>query len=115
MPMDDKGMYDWDEESRKYQTVWKTREINYTINQFDEYFFIYHQVIKYSCPKAGWGYPSNGASEIYSICQADKSWNVTFVEECICKYSNCIFESFQGIFEKYKYDFLKNYLIFHPL
>ena len=21
MPMDDKGMYDWDEESRKYQTV----------------------------------------------------------------------------------------------
>ena len=77
-------------------------------------FFIY-QVIKYSCPKAGWGYPSNGASEIYSICQADKSWNVTFVEECICKYSNCIFESFQGIFEKYKYDFLKTYLIFHPL
>ena len=28
MPMDDKGMYDWDGESRKYQTVRKTREIN---------------------------------------------------------------------------------------
>ena len=76
MPMDDKGMYDWDGESRKYQTV-----------------------VKYSCPKQGWGYPSNGASEVYSICQADKSWNVTFVEECICKsfffIKKMVFESYQ--------------------
>ena len=31
MPMDDKGMYDWDGESRKYQTVRKTLEINHML------------------------------------------------------------------------------------
>ena len=62
-PGADKGISDWDGVSMSYETV-----------------------IKYECPKKGWGYPTTGFSEIYSYCQADKTWNLTSVEECICKF-----------------------------
>ena len=31
----------------------------------------------------GWGYPSNGQSEAINHCQADKSWNLTSIEDCV--------------------------------
>ena len=46
----------------------------------------YEKSIKYSCPEPGWGYPSNGLSEMYSICQSDKNWNITSLDDCECKY-----------------------------
>ena len=60
MENDGKGMFDWDGFNKSYNTV-----------------------VKYFCDTPGWGYPSTGFNEQYSICQADKSWNVTFVEECV--------------------------------
>ena len=38
------------------------------------------------CQKAGWGYPSTGLSNVSNICQADKTWNLTKLEDCICKF-----------------------------
>ena len=45
----------------------------------------YQTIVHYYCQKQGWGFPSTGKSEAWSICQADKSWNLTSVEDCICK------------------------------
>ncbi len=59
-----KGEYDWDIELRNK---------SYTVE------------IKYSCPVKGWGYPSNGMSEVINVCQADKKWSLIEVEECTCK------------------------------
>ena len=61
----DRGKYDWNTTAR--------------IKSFGT-------VVKYWCPKNGWGFPSTGGSEIYSMCQADKTWNVTSVENCIGTY-----------------------------
>ena len=38
------------------------------------------------CPEPGWGYSSTGKNDIYNYCQSDKSWNMTELEECICKF-----------------------------
>ena len=57
---DAKGMFDWDGYNKSYNTV-----------------------VRYWCDTPGWGFPSNGFNELYSICQADKSWNVTSVDECV--------------------------------
>ena len=45
----------------------------------------YGDVVRYWCPQEGWGYASNGLSEMYAICQANKMWNLTKVEPCECK------------------------------
>ncbi len=63
VPNSDKGEYDWDMKNMSYQTV-----------------------IKYTCPKVGWGYPSNGENEAVNECQADKTWTLDSVETCVCKY-----------------------------
>ena len=59
---DDKGMSDWNNVSQSYGTK-----------------------IKYYCPKAGWGFPSNGLSEVFNECQADKTWTLDEVDTCVCK------------------------------
>ncbi len=64
-PNSEKGLYDWD---------LILRNKSYTIS------------IRYYCPLQGWGFPSNGEAEIFSVCQADKNWNLTELEECISKY-----------------------------
>ena len=46
----------------------------------------YNDIVRYWCETEGWGYPSNGLSEMYAVCQANKEWNLTYVEECVCKY-----------------------------
>ena len=43
-------------------------------------------LLNYTCDTPGWGYPSNGLSNVSSLCQADQTWTVKDVEECICKY-----------------------------
>ena len=63
VPNNTKGMYDWDHSNKSFG-----------------------HVVKYHCPTEGWGYPSNGLSEMYSICQANKQWNLTEVETCVCKF-----------------------------
>lgn len=45
----------------------------------------YNTNIRYYCPEEGWGFPLNGKSEIQIKCQADKTWTLTEVPECICK------------------------------
>ena len=35
------------------------------------------------CPQEGWGYPSTGLTEQFSVCQANKEWSLTSVEDCI--------------------------------
>ena len=60
MANDDKGLYDWDGVNKSYGTV-----------------------VRYSCQKEGWGFPSNGKVEMFSICQANKHWNVTEVDPCV--------------------------------
>lgn len=42
-------------------------------------------MVQYWCPLPGWGYPSNGETNVTSICQADQAWSVTEVEDCVCK------------------------------
>ena len=37
------------------------------------------------CPQPGWGYPSSGEQNCYNYCQSTKAWNMTYLEECICK------------------------------
>ncbi len=39
----------------------------------------------FRCQKAGWGFPSTGLPNISNVCQADKTWNLTKLEDCICK------------------------------
>ncbi len=39
----------------------------------------------FRCQKLGWGFPSTGLSRTVSVCQADKTWNLTQLEDCICK------------------------------
>ena len=58
--MNDRGMYDWNGSNKTYQTS-----------------------ILYYCERPGWGYPSNGQSQKINYCQADKTWNLTAVEECV--------------------------------
>ncbi len=58
----EKGMYDWDE---------SLANKSYTLK------------IRYYCPLTGWGYPSNGMPEMFSVCQADKQWSLQGIEECI--------------------------------
>ena len=41
--------------------------------------------VSYRCPLPGWGYPSSGESSATSVCQADKAWSLTEVEDCVCK------------------------------
>lgn len=58
----DKGMSDWNNVSQSYGTK-----------------------IRYYCPQNGWGFPSNGKSEVFNECQADKTWTLDKVETCVCK------------------------------
>jgi hypothetical protein len=67
VPQNDKGMFDWDGQKKSFGLV-----------------------IRYSCDKPGWGFPSIGQSESFNECQADKSWTLTEIEECICKLSKHI-------------------------
>ena len=48
---------------------------------------IFYNEYKYfvRCKVDGWGFPSTGLSEVINFCQANKKWNFTNVEECICK------------------------------
>ena len=46
----------------------------------------YGDIVRYWCEKEGWGYPSNGLSEMYAVCQANKMWNLTEVDKCMCKF-----------------------------
>ena len=57
-----KGVYDWDMLNKSFS-----------------------KIVKYSCTEPGWGYPSNGLNEMYSMCLSDKTWNLTSVDECECK------------------------------
>ena len=57
-----KGSFDWDGENKTFTAI-----------------------VRYYCPKNGWGYPSNGYSEMLSHCQADKTWSLTSIEDCVCK------------------------------
>ena len=70
VPNDDKGMYDWTGAIGPGVSVNKS----------------YGDIVRYWCEKEGWGFPSNGLSEIYAVCQANKMWNVTEVEKCMCEY-----------------------------
>ena len=74
----------------------------------------YEKTIKYSCPEPGWGYPSNGLNEMYSICQSDKSWNITSLDDCECKYSNIwkidFFENILTFFDYFQYCLVLNFL-----
>ena len=46
----------------------------------------YSTAIKYFCPRAGWGYPSNGDNETTIYCQQDGTWsNEANIETCISK------------------------------
>ena len=58
-----KGVFDWDMLNKSFS-----------------------KVVKYSCTEPGWGYPSNGLNEMFSMCLSDKTWNLTYVDECECKY-----------------------------
>lgn len=62
VPNNDKGVYDWDGFNKSFG-----------------------HIIRYHCRLEGWGYPGNGLTEMYSMCQANKNWNLTEVENCICK------------------------------
>lgn len=68
MLQNDKGMYDWDGGNKTFG-----------------------QIIRYYCDKNGWGYPSNGLSEMFNECQADKTWTLTEIEQCICKLRKLFF------------------------
>ena len=57
-----KGSYDWDGVNKTFTTT-----------------------VRYYCSKDGWGFPSNGKTEAFSQCQADKSWNLTSIDDCVCK------------------------------
>ena len=70
VPNDGKGMYDW------------TGDIGTGVSLNKSY----NDIVRYWCETEGWGYPSNGLSEMYAVCQANKEWNLTYVEECVCKY-----------------------------
>ena len=61
VPGTDKGKYDW------------TGNKTFTTK------------VNYFCDLPGWGYPSNGLSNITAICQGDQTWNITSVEYCVCK------------------------------
>ena len=63
VPMNDRGMNDWDGQNKSFQSV-----------------------ISYYCQKPGWGFPSNGQSEMINYCQADKTWNLTVIENCVCEF-----------------------------
>ena len=41
--------------------------------------------VNYFCDLPGWGYPSNGLSNITAICQGDETWNMTSIENCVCE------------------------------
>ena len=43
----------------------------------------YATVVEYSCPKKDWGFPSTGLDKVYAGCQANGTWNITSVDECI--------------------------------
>ncbi len=49
----------------------------------------YTLTIRYYCPLTGWGYPSNGMPEMFSVCQADKQWSLQGIEECISMAKLC--------------------------
>ena len=70
VPNDDKGMYDWTGDIGPGIPVNKS----------------YGDIVRYWCEKEGWGYPSNGLSEMYAVCQANKMWNLTEVDKCMCKF-----------------------------
>ncbi|TRY78752.1 hypothetical protein TCAL_06219, partial [Tigriopus californicus] len=38
--------------------------------------------VHYSCNLTGWGYPSTGEQNQVSVCQANKAWSVTEIEDC---------------------------------
>ena len=52
-------------------------------------------ILTYSCDTPGWGYPSTGLSNVTSLCQADQTWTVKEVEECICKYFLATLDHFE--------------------
>ena len=62
-----------------YLNVWYPRNINSSL------IHLYPCLTK-RCPEPGWGYSSTGKNDIYNYCQSDKSWNMTELEECICKF-----------------------------
>ena len=70
VPNDDKGMYDWT----------GAIGLGVSINKS------YGDIVRYWCEKEGWGFPSTGLSEYYAVCQANKMWNLTEVEKCMCEY-----------------------------
>ena len=59
---DNKGMYDWDGQNKSFGAL-----------------------IRYYCDLPGWGFPSSGGNEMYNECQADKSWSLTEIDDCICE------------------------------
>ena len=61
----------------------------------------FESVIQYYCEKAGWGYPSNGQSEQINFCQADKTWNLTEIENCVCKFKCLNFAITKNIKQAY--------------
>ena len=54
----------------------------------------------------GWGYPSNGLSNITVVCQGDQTWNITEVEDCVCKSSNCSISTLNASWRKCFYIFI---------
>ena len=58
-------MYDWDGQNKSFGAV-----------------------IRYYCDQPGWGFPSNGDNEMFNECQADKTWSLTTIDDCICKQNN---------------------------
>ena len=105
VPNDDIGMYDWTGAIGPGVSINKS----------------YGDIVRYWCEKEGWGFPSNGLSEIYAVCQANKMWNLTEVENCMCEYYllcqlvNCkesilfmIFEAKLAIFDVNYYFFAQS-------
>jgi hypothetical protein len=45
----------------------------------------YLTTIKYWCPKAGWGFKSSGLQRLNTTCQADGTWSLGTIEDCIGK------------------------------
>lgn len=60
VPNNTKGIYDWDLKNKSFGVE-----------------------VTYSCPTEGWGYPSNGLNTMKSVCQADKSWTITSMDDCM--------------------------------
>ena len=73
-------------------------------------------LLNYTCDTPGWGYPSNGLSNVSSLCQADQTWTVKDVEECICKYKlQCT--NMQTIFDfcEFQYCHVQKHLLYQWL